>query len=311
VIASKGRFDRAVSRRDRHAKGLPSEISISRDEFMEATTDLWELPTESATRVGHPAPFPVELPQRLIELYTYRHDLVLDPFMGAGSTAVAAVRTQRHYVGYDTVDTYVTTAKARVAAAVERAAAEDGATPKTALRVGSPPSAAAATDDLSRADLSGADPNGADLTTADPVTAAVREGQSAVEVARLVLTAAGFSDIVAGPKVGAGLDVAFAGRDRAGSLWYVDVSGAFTTTRSGLRRTDVLWRVLGKASVLRALHPDVPLLLLTTDAPAPGTPGDLALRAVRPDVVTDVMELLSAPDRDRLREWAEGGARAG
>ena len=61
----------------------------------------------SARRVGHPAPFPVELPERLIELYTYRDDVVLDPFLGSGSTAVAAVRTDRRYVGYDTDPGYV------------------------------------------------------------------------------------------------------------------------------------------------------------------------------------------------------------
>ena len=54
------------------------------DDFVDATTDVWDIPAESATRVGHPAPFPIELPQRLIELYTYRGDLVLDPFIGSG-----------------------------------------------------------------------------------------------------------------------------------------------------------------------------------------------------------------------------------
>ena len=114
VIAGKGRFDRALSRTQRTARGLPSEATISRDEFLEATTDVWEIPSERATRVGHPAPFPVELPQRLIELYTYRGDLVLDPFVGSGSTAVAAVRTGRHFVGYDTYDGYVATARRRI-----------------------------------------------------------------------------------------------------------------------------------------------------------------------------------------------------
>ena len=60
VIASKGRFDRALRPEERHRVGLPSTATISRDEFLEATTDLWEIPPESATRVGHPAPFPVE-----------------------------------------------------------------------------------------------------------------------------------------------------------------------------------------------------------------------------------------------------------
>src|SRR5207244_1392329 len=107
IVASKGRFDRALPARQRSARSLPSEGSISRDEFMEATTDLWEIPAESATRVGHPAPFPVELPERLIQLFTYRDDLVLDPFMGSGTTAVAAVRTERHFAGYDTDAGYV------------------------------------------------------------------------------------------------------------------------------------------------------------------------------------------------------------
>ena len=83
----------AVTRQRRASLGLPAEISVSKDEFIEATTDVWEMAAERATRVGHPAPFPVELPLRLIELYTYRDDLVLDPFMGSGTTGVAAVRT--------------------------------------------------------------------------------------------------------------------------------------------------------------------------------------------------------------------------
>lgn len=104
VIASKGRFDRAHG----------GDATIGPDEFMDATLDVWDLPAESAKRVGHPAPFPVELPQRLIELYTFAGELVLDPFMGAGSSAVAAVRTGRHFIGYDTDPSYVEAARARV-----------------------------------------------------------------------------------------------------------------------------------------------------------------------------------------------------
>ena len=76
---------------------------------------MWDIRPESARRVGHPAPFPVELPQRLIELYTFRDDLVLDPFLGSGTTAVAAVRTGRRFVGYDTDPTYIEIAAQRVA----------------------------------------------------------------------------------------------------------------------------------------------------------------------------------------------------
>ena len=115
VVASKGRFDRAIDRSQRAVDDLPHVATPSADEFMEATLDVWELAPESARRVGHPAPFPVELPQRLIELYTWRGDVVLDPFMGVGSAAVAAVRTGRHYLGYDTDEGYVEVARRRAA----------------------------------------------------------------------------------------------------------------------------------------------------------------------------------------------------
>src|ERR1700678_1431581 len=120
VIASKGRFDRALPAKKRAREGLPSEASMTREDFMENTLDVWEIPPESAQRVGHPAPFPVELPARLIDLFTYRGDLVLDPFLGSGSTAVAAVRTGRHYVGYDLDQAYVDLAEERVAAERDR-----------------------------------------------------------------------------------------------------------------------------------------------------------------------------------------------
>ena len=93
------------------------EDTIGRDDFLDATVSIWEIQPESARRVGHPAPFPVELPRRLIELYTFAGDLVLDPFMGAGTTAIAALDTGRHYVGYEIVGEYVALAKERIAAA--------------------------------------------------------------------------------------------------------------------------------------------------------------------------------------------------
>ncbi|MGH9229392.1 MAG: DNA-methyltransferase [Acidimicrobiales bacterium] len=126
VVASKGRFDRAIDPSQRAAAGLPHLGTPSADEFMEATLDVWELAPERASRVGHPAPFPVELPQRLIELYTWRGDVVLDPFMGVGSAAVAAVRTGRHYLGYDTDERYVEVARRRAADELLRVLAGGG-----------------------------------------------------------------------------------------------------------------------------------------------------------------------------------------
>jgi site-specific DNA-methyltransferase (adenine-specific) len=115
IVASKGRFDRALTRARRQSEGRPHLPTIETDEFLEATLDIWEIPSESARRIGHPAPFPVALPQRLIELYTYKEDLVLDPFIGSGTTAVAAVRTGRHYVGIETDPNYIELAHARLA----------------------------------------------------------------------------------------------------------------------------------------------------------------------------------------------------
>lgn len=113
VVASKGRFDRAVSTKERAKRGLPHRNSVGVDDFMNLTLDVWSMPPESAKRVGHPAPFPVELPEQLIRLYTYEDDLVLDPFVGSGSAAVAAKRLGRRFVGYDLDPEYIAIAQAR------------------------------------------------------------------------------------------------------------------------------------------------------------------------------------------------------
>ena len=126
IVASKGRFDRARTTRQREAEGLPHTSTLTADDFMASTLDVWSIPAESATRVGHPAPFPVALPEQLIRLYTYRDDLVLDPFMGSGSTLVAAAGLGRRYVGYDLDATYVDIARRRVAVALEAGPVELG-----------------------------------------------------------------------------------------------------------------------------------------------------------------------------------------
>jgi site-specific DNA-methyltransferase (adenine-specific) len=107
LVASKGSYSRTRA----------GENSISKDEFLAATTSVWSIQPASARRLGHPAPFPVELPRRLIELYTFEGDLVLDPFIGSGSTAVAAVETRRHFIGYDNQPEYLEIARRRVEAA--------------------------------------------------------------------------------------------------------------------------------------------------------------------------------------------------
>lgn len=105
LVFSRGGFSR-------NAEGRTD--TITRDEFLELTKSVWTFPAESARRVGHPAPFPLELPRRLIQLYSFAGDVVLDPFAGSGTTCVAAVLTGRRYVGYETQESYVGIANKRI-----------------------------------------------------------------------------------------------------------------------------------------------------------------------------------------------------
>jgi site-specific DNA-methyltransferase (adenine-specific) len=106
LVFSKGSFKRSKPR--------GQENTISKEQFMEWTRSVWVMAPESARKTGHPAPFPVELPHRLIQLYTYTGDVVLDPFMGSGSTAIAALKAGRRYVGYEIDAEYVRRAQERL-----------------------------------------------------------------------------------------------------------------------------------------------------------------------------------------------------
>src|SRR5205823_868022 len=114
------------------------ESTLPTDDFMALTLDLWTIPAESARRVGHPAPFPVELPEQLIRLYTFHDDLVLDPFMGSGSALVAAARLGRRYVGYDLDASYVDIARRRVAEALAGGDGDTDGVRAAAVREGRP-----------------------------------------------------------------------------------------------------------------------------------------------------------------------------
>lgn len=91
---------------------------IGRDEFMSATLSIWEIQPESAKRVGHPAPFPLELAERVVHLYSYTGDTILDPFAGSGTTCVAAARHGRSWVGYELSAAYADLARRRIAGEV-------------------------------------------------------------------------------------------------------------------------------------------------------------------------------------------------
>ncbi|MEE1336948.1 DNA-methyltransferase [Methanobrevibacter sp.] len=88
--------------------------TITHDDFIEWTRSVWTFPAVNAKKIGHPAPFPVELPHRLINLYSYEGDVVLDPFCGSGTTAIAAMQNNRKYICYDIKQEYIDLAKRRI-----------------------------------------------------------------------------------------------------------------------------------------------------------------------------------------------------
>lgn len=283
IVASKGRFDRAISAKERSSLSLPSQASMTRDDFMENTLDVWEIPAESATRVGHPAPFPIELPARLIDLYTYRGDLVLDPFVGSGTTAVAALRAGRHFAGYDLDQTYIALAEKRLQA--ERQTPVHGPSARQLSLLG----AATPGDDSD-----------------SPVLRAVRDGRAAKDVARSVIETAGFADIRESQRQPGGVVVDFTARDSRGELCYFDVAGSFTSHRGGSKRTDALWKVLAMASVLREAV-GAPLVVLTTDVPSRGAGAEALRQMVGPTKpIRAVIAMLDAADRETLRHLGCG-----
>ena len=257
LIASKGRFDRAIDVKRRAKLGLPSISTLSRDEFMEATVDVWEIPPERAGRVGHPAPFPVALPERLIHMNTYVGDLVLDPYMGSGSTAVAAVRTGRHYIGYDTNAAYVRVAQQRVdaeqAAFDVEVAANDGR-----------------------------------------VTDPRRGGWSSKELARWLLSEAGFDRFDDAVTLMGSVAPTWRAHDRQGRVWWFEVVGGRTSNRPGAQRVDLLWRAIAKAAVVAETEPGTHYAVLTCGLPTAAN-GGRALAAVtgpgKP--VTAVVDMLA------------------
>jgi DNA modification methylase len=89
------------------------ESTIKKEEFLEWTKSVWTFPAVSAKIIGHPAPFPEELPHRLIKLYTFKHDIILDPFLGSGTTSLSALKNNRNYIGYDTNEKYIKLADRR------------------------------------------------------------------------------------------------------------------------------------------------------------------------------------------------------
>jgi len=208
--------------------------------------------------------------------------------MGSGSTAVAAIRTHRHYIGFDNDASYVDAARER--AEQELRLRDEGASaPDSRVRL----PAAAVVDEHE-----------------DLLARSVREGRQARDIAEAVLTSCGFTNIRVDAKLrGLGIDLHFIADDQTGGSWAFDVSGSFSAGQSGLRRSDTLWKALGKAAVLHESDQQLPLVLLSTSVPTKGSAGLAALKVVRGPgkAVYDVVQLLDPADHERLRSYALEG----
>jgi site-specific DNA-methyltransferase (adenine-specific) len=97
-------------------KNDKSKCDLNKDgkEFMEFTRSVWNMGTESKKKIGHPTPFPVELPRRLIKFYSYKDNIVLDPFAGSGTVGISCVRLDRNFILIDNSEEYCQLAKKRV-----------------------------------------------------------------------------------------------------------------------------------------------------------------------------------------------------
>ena len=209
---------------------------------MEATVDVWEIPPERASRVDHPAPFPVALPERLIHMNSYAGDLVLDPFVGSGTTAVAAVRTGRHYIGYDTDTGYIEAAQRRIAEESTSVAVEVSA------------------DDGRRTDP-------------------YRGGWASKELAKWLLAEAGFTQIDDDATLVPGVVPTLRATGASGTVWWFEVVGGRTSNRPGAQRVELLWRAISKGAIVREVDPSCGFAVLTVDQPTAAS-GGRALAAV-------------------------------
>ena len=90
------------------------KITITREEFLEFTKSVWYIKPESARKIGHPAPYPIDIPYRFIQLYTFEDEIVLDPFMGSDTTAIASLKANRRFIVYETNMEYIKIARNRI-----------------------------------------------------------------------------------------------------------------------------------------------------------------------------------------------------
>jgi hypothetical protein len=208
--------------------------------------------------------------------------------MGSGSALVAAARLGRRYVGYDLDESYVDIARQRVEETVQPSDPEPSNTQRHTV-------------DTPSIELDDVD---------DFQSRASKEGKAAQKLAEQLLEEAGFKIEEKNRRIRkTGVTVNFVATDSDGNTWFFDVSGAFTSHRGGMLRTDTVWKSLGRAYALKQARGEVPLVLLSSHPPRRPSEGDTALRAAGPDAIFDAIEMLSCDSLERLDPLRKGRVR--
>ena len=296
IVASKDSFTRSMSTAERKKESRPCESTMTRDAFLAYTTDVWRFPPESATKVGHPAPFPKELPRRLINLYTFAGDLVLDPFMGSGTTAVAALETGRRYAGFDLYLEYVERARERLLETEQEKRTSKSVVPGMAIN------------------FEGQIDDQADSFNALSAfkNRAVEQGTGAQQMALNLLEICGFRIVQSPLKFrDLGLEVKVLAEAKNGRRFYFDVSGTFSGDSPGLKQNVSLWEAVGKACILGKVEgsKEIPFMLLTTDRPQRKSSSEKILESVWSEErgpIHGVFEMGNMKDCKLLWELGQG-----
>ena len=272
IVASKGRFDLV------NPAQQPSTMTA--DEFMSATLDVWEIAPESAHQVGHPAPFPLQLPRRIIELYSFADGVILDPFAGSGTTMAAAVRSGRRGIGFELDPGFCKLAQDRI---------DEERARRTAC-------AAAGTST----------PVDRETQLEQQFQQAAKTGVSSTKIAEQALIDAGFEVTKTSPSVSkAGASFHFEAVDASGERWLVGVAGGFTIASPGMTASAVIDATVANAFAA-SRHDPARILVLTAQTPAQKSPQFKRLQAAGPDVVFDVIELFNPDGMARLADYGAG-----
>lgn len=286
IVASKGQFNRAISTEERKLQNLPFESTIGAEEFLESTQDLWYLSPVSAKKIGHPAPFPLELPMRLICLYTYKGDLVLDPFMGSGTTLVASKMLNRNYIGYDTSLEYVKLARSRIEAIENYQQLGKKSTSK--------------------------DNSYNDDTNNSISRIVMSQPVRAKEAVENMLIEAGFKILSSPSSKKFGAQFTFSIENIHGDTFLVDVVGSFTLSQNkNSKSVEILFKTLGKILLLKSTNFPPPVLLFVTQLPEQGSESDRIFRRAGWKNIFDIIDINDYFDGkiewlERLKCYAHG-----